>query len=315
MAEEDITVELSPNTSERADRYLARIGVMSRSQMKTQNLIIHGGGKRIKFSHNVVNGDKLHIEWDEIPPPSIEAEDVPLNILYEDAHAVIINKPQGMVVHPGAGNFSGTLAQGLLFRYSSLDGETLRPGIVHRLDKETSGIIAAAKDALSQNMIEKQFRKRRVEKTYLAIVCGSNLPPLGEINASLARSPSNRKKFAVCHEGGKEALTKYVTLKRWKNHALLRIHPHTGRTHQIRVHLDHIGYPILGDPLYGRRHRFFEGETLMLHSWKLKLTLPEGTEPQTFKAPLPPHFLHALDRLNGLFEFTSHTFPSQQFQS
>lgn len=284
----------------RLDRYVAECrGLLSRSQIKARSLTARLNGRAVKLSRLVKPGDLLELSWNEAEPLNLIPEDIPLDIVYEDRRAVVINKPQGMVVHPGAGNRRGTLANALYFRRLQRSGAPpagdseappgLRPGIVHRLDKDTSGLIIAAYDDEALAFLAGQFKSRKAQKTYIAMVAGIPAEASGRIETLIARDSGNRKRFAVSNRG-KGALTFYRVLKTWRSHSLLLLRPKTGRTHQLRVHLRHLGHPIVGDPLYGSADSRFPGATLMLHAKSLALILPGETAPRMFRSPLPGRF-------------------------
>jgi 23S rRNA pseudouridine1911/1915/1917 synthase len=290
----------------RLDRYASEhLKLLSRSQIKSRAVEAKVNGKRVKISRPVKAGDNLELSWLPAAPVRLEAENIPLDIIYEDDRSVVINKAQGMVVHPGAGNPSGTLANALLWRKNRREmAETagLRYGIVHRLDKDTSGVIIAAYDDESLAMLSAQFKARTVKKHYLAMVPGCPQNTTGIVYTRLVRDFRNRKCFAVADietGRGKPALTHYRVLKSWGDYSFLLLRPRSGRTHQLRVHLKCLGHPILGDPLYGRRDRIFPQASLMLHAHSLAITLPGGEGPSLFKAPLPERFkaiISTLDR-------------------
>jgi 23S rRNA pseudouridine1911/1915/1917 synthase len=253
-------------------------------------------GKPAKLSRPVKNGDRLEFSWIDPPPLNLIPQDIPLDIVYEDERVVVVNKPRGMVVHPGAGNFEGTLANALLYRLRRRSGGEplaavgIRPGIVHRLDKDTSGLIIAAYDDRALAFLADQFKARRVKKIYGALVQGVPAETRGRIETRILRDRRDRKRFAVSAEGGKTALTFYRVIRSWGTHSLVLLRPRTGRTHQLRVHLKHLGHPILGDPVYGFRDGLFPQAELMLHSKVLSLTLPGEAGRRTFKTRLPPRF-------------------------
>jgi 23S rRNA pseudouridine1911/1915/1917 synthase len=300
------TVDDNPGEGLRLDRYVAeRLRLLSRSQIKARELAATVNGKKARLSRPVQQGDRLELCWNDAGPLTIIPEDLPLDIIYEDDRAVVINKAQGMVVHPGAGNPRGTLANALCYRRLTRRGaadplgETAagpRPGIVHRLDKETSGVIVAAYDDEALAFLSDQFRARTASKTYAAIVNGIPPAAAGRIETCIARDRRDRKRFAVA-DRGKIALTYYKVLKTWRHHSLLLLRPRTGRTHQLRVHLRWLGNPITGDPLYGCADALFPRATLMLHARKLCLTLPDEAAPRTFVSPLPERFTVMLRRL------------------
>jgi len=291
----------------RLDRFVSEyLRLLSRSQIKARNLSAKINGKESKLSRLVKQGDFLELRWDDSPPQVIIPQNIPLDIIYEDERCVVVNKPQGLVVHPGAGNRQGTLANALCFRKSQSErliqrGETgtgARTGIVHRLDKETSGVIIAAWDDEAQTFLCEQFKSRKVKKTYAAIVRGVPKEKKGRIETFIARDPKDRKRFAVC-ERGKTALTFYKVIKSWKNYSLLLLRPKTGRTHQLRVHLKFFGYPILGDPLYGSADKNFPDAALMLHSMELAITLIGEKEERVFTSPIPDRFHSVMEKLNA----------------
>jgi 23S rRNA pseudouridine1911/1915/1917 synthase len=247
----------------RIDVYLThRIENATRS--KVQSAIEAGmvlvNGKQIKSSYLINPEDVIEITFPRPPRPQALPEDIPLNIVYEDDFLLVVNKPAGMVTHPAYRNYSGTLVNALLFHCNRLSGinTEMRPGIVHRLDKDTSGLMVIAKTDAAHAFLAKQFSKRSIEREYWAIVWGTFKSPKGIIEASLGRSKRDRKKIAVVKDG-KHALTEYEVLKKFDYLSLVRLHLKTGRTHQIRVHLSHIGHPVFGDPGYNGRSSNWNG--------------------------------------------------------
>lgn len=300
----------------RMDRYIAEnLGLLSRSQIKARELKARINGKDVKISRVVKNGDRIELFWNEAEPVNIIPEDIPLDILYEDDRAVVINKAQGMVVHPGAGNRRGTLANALYYRKlgrvglagfapdkadgpeGGLSGQ--RPGIVHRLDKETSGVMVAAYDDEALAFLAGQFKSRKTKKTYIAIVNGIPAEKKGRVETFIARDPGNRKRFAVAARG-RAALTFYSVVKTWQKHSLILLRPKTGRTHQLRVHLRYLGHPITGDSLYGFTDTLFPQASLMLHANSLAVTLPGEDTRRLFRAPLPERFSAMIHQLNSM---------------
>ncbi|MDR0908920.1 MAG: RluA family pseudouridine synthase [Spirochaetaceae bacterium] len=296
----------------RLDVYIAdTLQLLSRSQVKARNLSALLNGKAVKVSRLLKAGDALELHWDDAAPEHIIPEPIPLDIVYEDDAVVVINKAQGMVTHPAAGNWSGTLANALLYKMQQMQQKEqndtdhspvchgLRPGIVHRLDKDTSGIIIMAKNDRALEFLAKQFKERRTRKIYIALVHSKPASETGAIEGFIQRDPRNRKRFILnknTTQAGKYSITYYKTI--WTKDipkagrvSLLLLRPKTGRTHQLRVHLKAIGCPIVGDPIYGidAKDKCLKGCTLMLHAWKLSITLPNG-EKKTFKAPLPERF-------------------------
>jgi 23S rRNA pseudouridine1911/1915/1917 synthase len=291
-------VEKNIPSNLRLDRYVSEyLKLLNRSQIKSRKLAAEINGKSVKVSKIVNSGDSISLTWDEVIETDLVPEDLPLTIIYEDERTIVIDKAQGMVVHPGAGNHSGTLANALYFRRLQKGAEEgkglrqgLRPGIVHRLDKDTSGVIIAAYDDEALDYLARQFKQRQTKKTYAAIIKGILPQTKGKIDTYIARDPRDRKKFAVHESKGKKSLTYYKVIKEWKGYSLVLLRPKTGRTHQLRVHLKHLGHPILGDPLYGGADPKFPGLTLMLHAKRLSISLPPDGIRMSFKSPLPQRF-------------------------
>jgi 23S rRNA pseudouridine1911/1915/1917 synthase len=288
----------------RLDRYAAeRLKLLTRSQVKARNLAARINGKPVKISHPVRNGDKIELEWNDAEPSELIPENIPLDALYEDENVIVINKAQGMVVHPGAGNKRGTVANALLYRRLNAGGlcagENFRPGIVHRLDKDTSGVLIAAYNSEALAFLAEQFKTRKTKKLYAALVGGAPKEKRGVIQTRIARSGRDRKLFAVSSDRGKPAITKYKVLRTWEKSglSLLALKPKTGRTHQLRVHLKHIGCPIIGDPLYGKPDPRFSPFSLMLHAKSLSITLPGAMEKSFFTTPLPERFIFCVKSL------------------
>jgi 23S rRNA pseudouridine1911/1915/1917 synthase len=306
MSDEEIRELVADGSAsnERLDRYLSRVTGLPRSQVQR---LIDGGrvlveGRRLKASAAVLPGQRIRLS---IPPPQPSAltpEPIPLEILYEDTDLVVLNKPAGLVVHPAPGHPRGTLVHALLHHCPDLPGigEERRPGIVHRLDKETSGVMVVAKTDAAMASLAAQFKGRRVKKTYLALVHGEVKQTEARIATEIGRHDRDRKRMAVGTRKGREAVTTYKVMKRLDGFTLLQLHPETGRTHQIRVHLSSIGHPIAGDKVYGgtREKKFrvsgfgfrVRAERQLLHSWKLGLFHPKTNEWMEFEAPLPADF-------------------------
>jgi 23S rRNA pseudouridine1911/1915/1917 synthase len=238
-----------------------------------------------------------------VPPPEpvdLVPENIPLQIVFENHDVIVINKPAGMVVHPGAGHEKGTLVHAALAHAPEMEGigGEIRPGVVHRLDKDTSGLILLAKNDTAHHWLQDQFKTRKVEKIYLALVDGVPPTPQGRIEAPIGRDPSHRKQMAIVPAGkGRTAVSEYRTLEAFANYTLLEVHPLTGRTHQIRLHLAFLGCPIVGDRVYGRRNPSLPISRHFLHAARLKIILPNQTEPEIFEAPLPPDLLAVIDEL------------------
>jgi 23S rRNA pseudouridine1911/1915/1917 synthase len=288
----------------RLDRYLAEsLDLMTRSQLKARAKGVSVNGTPARLSRRVRPGDVLELEYVEKQPLSLSPEPMALRILFEDHRVIVLNKRQGRVVHPGVGNWTGTLVAGVLAHAAELGdqfgGEDVRPGVVHRLDKDTSGVIVLAKNPQVHQQLAQQFKARTVKKVYYAILKGAPPSLRGRIDAGIGRDPRNRQRFrAVAREGeGRGARTDYRVLARWAGHCFVRFAPQTGRTHQLRVHSVSIGCPILGDPIYARADPVFPDATLMLHAYSLRIHLPGDTESRRFRAPLDDRFYQVLSRL------------------
>ena len=285
----------------RLDRYVSEnLKLLSRSQIKARNLTAKINGKNVKLSRLLKGGEDLLISWTNADEIKLIPQNIPLKVIYEDERVIVINKEQGMVVHPGAGNWQGTLANALLYRKLKSNNLTerdiecfanrgIRPGIVHRLDKDTSGLIIAAWDDEAHAFLSEQFKSRKVKKTYAAIVHGCPVNKKGTIDNYIRRSDLNRKIFSV-NAKGKRSITHYKLIKRYGNYSLILLRPKTGRTHQLRVHMKYLGIPIVGDPLYGGLDKFFPNAGLMLHSKKLRIRLPGALQPVSFNSLLPARF-------------------------
>ncbi len=256
-------------------------------------------GRKEKPSYEVKVGDIIEIE-EEVPKEShIIAQDIPIEIIYEDEDILVINKPKGMVVHPGNGNPDGTLANAVMGlcgdTLSGIGGE-IRPGIIHRLDKDTSGVIVIAKNDKAHIDISNQIKNRETSKKYIALVRGIIKEEEATINMPIGRSLKDRKKMAV-RKDGKEAITHFKVLKRFEEYTLLELKIDTGRTHQIRVHMAEIGHPVIGDYIYSNGKNPFNVVGQMLHSKKIEFTHPKTNKKVIFEAPIPKYFKDVLDRL------------------
>jgi len=283
---------------ERLDKYLAKTNnFLTRS--KAKKLINEGfilvNNEKVNPDYKLAREDKIKIEIPPPPPSKVAAEKIPLKMVYEDRDILIIDKSSGMVVHPTLDHPSGTLVNALLYYLKNITGvgETLRPGIVHRLDKGTSGLLVVAKNANALESLKKQFRDRTVSKKYLALVSRLVEPPVGKIEKPIFRHPKNRKKFTISLEG-REAITHYKVIEKLgKSYTLLELEPKTGRTHQIRVHLSSLGYPIVGDKLYGGQ----SGPRLFLHASSLEFNHPRTGKRISFESKLPSDLLSILAKL------------------
>lgn len=305
MSEFRIEVGEDAGAGMRMDRYCAlHSGAVSRSRLKNGALEALVNGRASKLSRTVKPGDLILLRWEDPAPEAIEAEEIPLRILYEDDNVTVVNKVQGMVTHPAAGNWSGTLVNALMWHWGRLTpGDNLRPGIVHRLDKDTSGVIITARNRDSESYLQDRFRNRQTLKVYAAILSGIPKQSAGEISTRIMRDPKNRKRFtwSLDETKGKGARTSYRVVKTYGPYALVLFRIHTGRTHQIRVHAKYLGCPVLGDPVYGKKDRNFPEATLMLHARRLTIPLPGRNKPLTFRAPLPQRFRKVILRLRELY--------------
>jgi 23S rRNA pseudouridine1911/1915/1917 synthase len=245
-------------------------------------------------------GDVITILVTEDDSDGLIPEEIPLNIIYEDQNVIVINKEAGQVVHPGAGNYFGTLVNALLAYYPPIRdvGEKERPGVVHRLDKDTSGAVIFAKTDKAYKWLVTQFKKRNTQKAYLALVDGKPPTPTGRIEAPIVRDRKDRTRMAVGLQGqGKKAVSEYFTIEEFQKHTYLEVHPITGRTHQIRIHLSYLDVPVVGDRIYGRRHPSIEMDRFFLHAKSLSIKLPGDRVPRTFNADLPEDLQKILEWL------------------
>ena len=302
---ETVTVD-AEDAGTRADVFLAvKLGV-SRSNM--QKLLEDGrvkrGEKIIKANYKVRAGEMFVVDIPEPEPIEAVPENIPLDIIYEDDDVVVLNKARGMVVHPAPGNYTGTLVNALLYHCSNLSGinSAIRPGIVHRLDKDTSGIMIVAKNDAAHISLSQQIQSKTAVRTYLAVVRGNIKTDSGTIETQIARDKTDRKKMAVVKEGGRDAITDYEVLERFGKYTLVRCKLRTGRTHQIRVHMEYLGYPLVGDPKYSPMKTPFGIKGQALHSHTLEFTHPRTGERMKFEAPLPEDMHKIITRLhNGQF--------------
>lgn len=291
-------IEVTEN-EKRIDSYLAEELTLSRS--KVQKLIKQGlvtvNGKVVVNNYIVKLGDIIIVNDDLNYDISIEAEDIPLDIVYEDDDLLVINKASGMVVHPAPGHYTGTLVNALLYRFHLSARDTNRPGIVHRLDKDTSGLMLVAKNDKTHEALSKMIANKEVERHYLAIVDGVIKHDTGTIDAPIGRDPNNRQKMAVTDVHGKESITHFKVLETFSNHTLVECILETGRTHQIRVHMAYIGYPVFNDPMYGRGKSTEFGQ--MLHSKSIKFKHPSTGKELFFEVAPPKEFLDSLEQLRN----------------
>jgi len=305
MEKKRITVPLS-DAGERLDAYLAAsLPEISRSfvQKLIENGYVSVNTGKEKASYKIKEGDEIKIEIPAPEPTSLQPADIPLDIIHEDEDIIVINKPAGLVVHPAHGHRADTLVNALLFHRPHLSsiGGVERPGIVHRLDKDTSGVIIVAKNDFAHNNLSEQFQARTVFKEYLCFVKGTPEPAAGTIDAAISRAPHNRKKFAVDEESGKEAVSHYEVVESFPLLSFVRVEIKTGRTHQIRVHMSSIGCPVIGDRDYGRTWRpkraskelkeFLDNlDRVLLHAYRIEINHPGTGKRTNYEAELPAEF-------------------------
>jgi 23S rRNA pseudouridine1911/1915/1917 synthase len=289
---------------ERLDVFLARKkNELSRSHI--QKLIASGcvqvSGQNRKVNYKLKAGEQIALILPEAMAIDLVPENISLDILYEDEDIIVINKARGMVVHPAAGVFHGTLVNALLYHCHDLSGINgqIRPGIVHRLDKDTSGVMVAAKNDFSHLDLAEQIKEKTAHRIYWAIVVGNIREDAGIIHGDIGRHPSDRKKMAIVAINGKPATTKFRVLERFGKYTLVECRLLTGRTHQIRVHMTYIGHPLLGDPKYGRQRAIFAIQGQALHSISLELVHPRTKEEMSFSAPLPRDMQKILSALRN----------------
>lgn len=290
--------------SKRLDHFLnEEIEDLTRSHL--QKLILEGhvlvNDQISKANYKLKIGDEIRIVIPAAEELKVEAEDIPLDILYEDSDLIVINKVQGMVVHPAPGNTSGTLVNALLYHCKDLSGinGVMRPGIVHRLDKDTSGAILVAKNDLAHLSLARQLKDRTVSRTYWALVHNRMQEPGGIIDAPIGRDPSDRKKMAVTNKNSKRAVTHYKLLESFREYSLVECKLETGRTHQIRVHMAYLNHPVVGDPKYGPRKQHLGMKGQALHAVSLSFVHPRSNQEMKLDAPLPEYYLHALGELRN----------------
>ena len=291
---------------ERLDAFLAR-SVEGLTRSAAQRLLEEGcvtrNGKPGKKNDKLNIGEEISVEIPEPKETDIVAKDIPLEIVYEDEDVLVINKPKGLVVHPAAGHQEDTLVNGLLFAradsLSGINGE-LRPGIVHRIDKDTSGLLAVAKNDLAHVVLASQLKDHTMARTYECIVCGNLKEDSGTVDAPIGRHPSDRKKMCVTERNSKEAVTHWEVIARYKGYTHVRCRLKTGRTHQIRVHMAHIGHPILGDLVYGRKKPELGQDSQVLHAGILCFNHPRDGRPVVVMADLPAYFKEVLEKLKRM---------------
>ena len=301
MREEYFVTE--ETAGDRIDKFLAeQYENLSRSFL--QKLLKSGevmvDGRPVKASYKVAEGDLISFEVPEAVEPEIVPEDIPLDILYEDHDVILVNKPKGMVVHPAAGHYTGTLVNALMFHckedLSGING-VLRPGIVHRIDKDTTGALLVCKNDTAHRDLAEQLKCHSIRRRYRAVVQGNLKDDEGTIEGPIGRHPTDRKKMAINHKNGKDAVTHYKVLERFGQATYVECRLETGRTHQIRVHMASIGHPLLGDTVYGSSRNPYHLEGQALHAMILGFVHPRTDEYMEFTAPLPEYFVKLLSKL------------------
>lgn len=293
------TIKINDNLNERLDKYLQTNLNISRSQIKkyikSGEVLVNNN--KVKSGYILKNEDEIYIKYED--EFLLEPEKIDFKILYEDEYIAIISKPQDLVVHPGAGNDKNTLVNGLLYRFDKLaeTAEEFRPGIVHRLDKDTSGLMIIAKTNEAYEVLVDDFKNSNIYKEYLAIVEG-NIENDGLVDEPIGRDPRNRVKMAVVYDNSKKALTEYKVLKNFDNYSLLLVHILTGRTHQIRVHMNYIGHPVVGDLVYGHKNKY-KIDKQLLHAYKLKFKHPITKKELEFVDDYPERFEKFIKRVDS----------------
>ena len=305
--EREVLTITENEAGQRADVVLAAMLELTRSNM--QKLLDEGravkGTKVIKSNYKVKLGDEIIVTLPEPQPLDVQPENIPLDIIYEDEDVVVVNKARGMVVHPAAGNYSGTLVNALLYHCKNLSGinGVIRPGIVHRLDKDTSGIMICAKNDAAHVSLSEQIQSKTAQRIYLAVVRGNIKTDSGVIETQISRDKDDRKKMAVVKEGGRNAITEYEVVERFGKYTIVKCKLKTGRTHQIRVHMEYLGYPLVGDPKYSPMKTPFSINGQALHSLTLAFDHPRTGERMEFEAKLPEDLHKIVTRLR-LGQFT-----------
>ena len=290
-------------SGERLDAFVARTAdglTRSAAQRLIEEGYVNRNGKPAKKNDKLNIGDEISVEIPQAKPTDIVPKEIPLEIVYEDEDVLVINKPKGLVVHPAAGHQEDTLVNGLLFshadRLSGINGE-LRPGIVHRIDKDTSGLLAVAKNDFAHTVLASQLKDHSMARTYEAIVCGNLKEDSGTVDAPIGRHPTDRKKMCVTQRNSKSAVTHWEVIARYKGYTHVRCRLETGRTHQIRVHMAHMGHPILGDTVYGHKKAELGLSSQCLHAGVLCFAHPRDGRPVVVMAALPPYFQEVLEKL------------------
>lgn len=302
MAERKV-IKINEDNLGRLDRYLTVV-LPNLSRSRIAGLIKEGlitvNGKGVKTGYTLMAGDEILVEIPPEKPLEVEARDIPLDIVYEDSDVVVVNKPRGLVVHPAPGNEDGTLVNALLAHCKDLSGinGVLRPGIVHRIDKDTSGLLLVAKNDAAHVSLAEQLKEHTIYRVYYGIVVGEVPEPKGIVDCPIGRHPVDRKKRAVTEKNSKKAVTHYSVVERFPGYTLIKAQLETGRTHQIRVHMQYLGFPLLGDPLYGKGEKnpwHLGGQAL--HAGELGFVHPATNQYMEFSSPLPGDMENILDDL------------------
>lgn len=291
--------------NQRVDKLLTEL-IPNTSRSSVQKAIEKGkvtvNGKRVTKKYTVNNGDKITATIDDCSEIQILPENIPIDIVYEDEDLLVCNKPRGMVVHPAAGNYNGTLVNALLYKYgnnlSHINGDT-RPGIIHRIDKDTSGLLIVAKNDKAHISLAGQIKEHSFTREYKAVVCGHLKSFTGTVNAPIGRNPADRKKMCVTYENSKEAVTHFQVLQEFEGYSYVKLVLETGRTHQIRVHMAHLGHSVAGDLIYGhdKKSNYLNGQCL--HAYKIGFVHPTTSEYMEFSSPLPDYFKSFLRKISN----------------
>ena len=296
MAEEKWIVEENENL--RIDRWLSEVSDLSRTRIQelAKSGLIFVNGKAVRSSYKVELNDVITCDVPDLEPIDVKPENIPLDILYEDSDIIVINKPKGMVVHPAPGVYSGTLVNALLYHCRDLSGINgkVRPGIVHRIDKDTTGCLVVCKNDAAHEAIARQLETKTCHREYLAVVAGNIVHDDGLIDAPIGRDPKDRQRMTVTEKNSREARTRFHVLERFKSATYIECELETGRTHQIRVHMKYINHPVLGDEKYAKACRYMDTQGQVLHAYKLTLVHPRTNEEMVFEAPLPEYFKELL---------------------
>lgn len=304
--DDNIITITAQESAERIDALLARC-VPELTRSAAARLIEDGavtvGGRTVRKNYKCAPGDEISLIMPEAADCELRPQDIPIDVVYEDDDLLVVNKARGMVVHPAPGHPDGTLVNALMFRcgdsLSGIGGEK-RPGIVHRIDKDTSGLLAVAKNDYAHTMLASQLKDHTMARTYEAVVCGVMKEDCGTVDAPIGRHPTDRKKMCVTQRGGRSAVTHWEVVRRYKGYTHIRCKLETGRTHQIRVHMAYIGHPILGDTVYGRKKPELGQSSQCLHAGALCFQHPRDGHPVMVFAELPPYFRDVLDKLEKM---------------